>query len=144
MNSAIYFLARMVVALLQAMPLLWVARLGRCGGEVVFWLDGRHRKVALQNLTLCFQAEKSPAQIRALAHENFRRIRENFCCSIKTAGMTEKELRRVMEVRGAGVVAARNAEHPEESLIFASGHFGNFELFARLSAFIGGYQIAST
>jgi KDO2-lipid IV(A) lauroyltransferase len=121
-----------------------VARLGRCGGEAVFWLDGRHRKVALQNLTLCFQGEKSPAEIRALAHENFRRIGENFCCSIKTASMTEKELKRVMEVSGMAAVPAANGGRPEANLIFASGHFGNFELFSRLSAFIRGYHIAST
>jgi len=143
-DQTLYLLARMVIALLQAMPLLWVAQLGRCGGEVIFWLDGRHRKVALRNLTLCFQSVKSTAEIRALAHENFRRIGENFCCSVKTASMSEADLRQVMEVTGAGEAEAAHALHPDESLIYATGHFGNFELFARLSAFIGGYHVAAT
>jgi lauroyl/myristoyl acyltransferase len=143
MNNAIYFFGRILVALLQAMPLVWVAQLGRCGGEVVFWLDGRHRKVALRNLTLCFQSVKSPAEIRALAHENFRRIGENFCCSVKTAGMTEKQLRRVMQVSGIEAAAA-HAGPREESLIYATGHFGNFELFSRLPSFTSGYHVAST
>jgi lauroyl/myristoyl acyltransferase len=142
-EQVLYFLARMVVALLQAMPLLWVAQLGRCGGEVVFWLDGRHRKVALRNLTLCFHGVKSRQEIRALAHENFRRIGENFCCSVKTAGMTETELKKVMVVNRVGPVASIG-DVPAECLIYATGHFGNFELFARLSAFIGGYQVAAT
>ncbi len=144
MDRTLYFLARMIVALLQAMPLVWVAQLGRCGGEVIFWLDGRHRKVALKNLTLCFQEVKSPREIRALAHENFRRIGENFCCSVKTAGMTEIELKKVMIVNGAGEAEAEHSQHPDECLIYATGHFGNFELFARLSAFISGYQVAAT
>ena len=143
MNYAIFLFARMAVAVLQAMPLLWVAWLGRCGGEVVFWLDGRHRKVALRNLTLSFQAVKSPAEIRALAHENFRRIGENFCCSVKTSGMNETQIRRVLDVSGLEAAAA-TADRQETCVIYATGHFGNFELFSRLPSFISGYQIAST
>ena len=40
-----------LVAFLQALPLTWVARLGRCGGALAYWLDARHRRVALRNLT---------------------------------------------------------------------------------------------
>ncbi len=46
MNTLIYLLGRSVVAVLQALPLVWVARLGRTGGALAFWLDGRHRRVA--------------------------------------------------------------------------------------------------
>ena len=34
MDQVLYFLARAVVAFLQALPLVWVARLGRAGGAV--------------------------------------------------------------------------------------------------------------
>ena len=144
MDKIFYFLARLGVALLQAMPLRWLARLGRGGGELAFWLDARHRKVALQNLTLCFQAEKSPKEIRALAHENFRRIGENFACSVKTASMPEAQLKKIMAVTGAESAAAAGGAHEPKCLIYASGHFGNFELFARLTSFIEGYKIAAT
>ena len=144
MNKALYLLARMAVAVLQAMPLLWVARLGRCGGGVVFWLDARHREVALRNMTLTFQDVKSLREIRALAHENFRRIGENYACSVKTAGMTEQELRKVVAVSGVGAAEAAQAGPLKECRIYAAGHFGNFELFSRMSSFIGGYQVAAT
>jgi len=68
-------------------PLVTVARLGRALGALVFWIDKRHRQVALDNLTLCFGHEKSPEEIRAIAKENFRRIGENYCSAIKTAAM---------------------------------------------------------
>lgn len=144
MDQALYFVGRMIVALLQAMPLLWVARLGRCGGGVVFWLDGRHRRVALHNLTLCFQAVKSPKEIRALAHENFRRIGETYCCAIKTAGMSQIELRKVFEVSGIAPFDPDTVKRPEQNCLYATGHFGNFELFARISTFVPGYQCAAT
>jgi len=144
MDRTFYFIARLVVAFLQAMPLLWVAQLGRSGGGVMFWLDGRHRKVALRNLTLCFQDEKSPREIRALAHENFRRIGEAFCCSVKTAGMSATELKKVLIVNRVAGGQNGHAVSPSECLIYATGHFGNFELFARLSEYIGGYHVAAT
>ena len=59
MEFLLYILARTVVALVQALPLTVVARLGRAGGAMFYLLDARHRKVALKNLHRCFGAEKS-------------------------------------------------------------------------------------
>ncbi len=61
MELALYLLARAAVGLTQALPLKWVARLGRGAGGLVYWLDARHRRVARRNLDLCFGQEKSPA-----------------------------------------------------------------------------------
>jgi len=83
METPLYYLARAGVALIQALPLTWVARVGRLGGGLAYWLDARHRRVALRNLTMCFGREKSTAEIRALAKENFRRIGENFAAAAK-------------------------------------------------------------
>src|ERR1039458_2658679 len=91
METALYNVARAFVACLQALPLMWVARLGRLLGGLAYWMDARHRRVALSNLTMCFGREKSPAEVRALARENFRRIGESFACSIKTAAMSFDE-----------------------------------------------------
>src|SRR5438034_3259474 len=86
MDMLLYGLARAVIAALQALPLRFVARVGRFGGALAYWLDARHRRVILDNLQLCFGAEKSPKKIRALAKEHFRRLGENYCCAAKTAG----------------------------------------------------------
>ena len=85
MDKLLYLSARAMVAILQALPLTLVARLGRAGGGLAFRLDARHRRVALKNLAMCFGREKSPAEIHALARENFRRIGENFASAVKTA-----------------------------------------------------------
>jgi KDO2-lipid IV(A) lauroyltransferase len=85
MEPVVYFLARVLVWGLQALPLRVVARLGRAMGGLGYWVDARHRRVALRNLTLCFGGEKTPGALRGLARENFRRIGESFACAIKTA-----------------------------------------------------------
>ena len=132
------------MAMVQLLPLKWVARMGRLGGEFLFWIDGRHRKVALKNLTLCFQATKSPREIRALAKENFRRIGEVYCCAVKAAGMSEEAMRKVMDVTGAQSLDPQHPAPQAENCIYATGHFGNFELFSRLPMFVRGYQCAAT
>lgn len=100
MNTIIYHLGRVVIALIQWLPLPLVARLGRMGGGLAFCLDARHRRVAQKNLSMCFGGEKSPAEIAAITRENFRRLGENYVCAIKTAGMSFEELKPHLEFTG--------------------------------------------
>src|SRR5438093_7254585 len=100
MDWLLYYPALALVKVLQALPLRRVARLGRAGGALAWWLDARHRRVALENLTMSFGAEKSAAEIRALARENLRRIGESYACAIKTATMSVEELRPHLEFVG--------------------------------------------
>jgi KDO2-lipid IV(A) lauroyltransferase len=145
MNTLLYCLARLVIAALQALPLPVVARLGRAGGTVAWWLDARHRRVALSNLNWCFAAEKSPAEIRALAKEHFRRMGENYACAVKTAGMSNGELNEVLEVTGTEKVSQPPpGAHSPGSCVMAIGHFGNFELYARCTGFAPTFQLATT
>jgi KDO2-lipid IV(A) lauroyltransferase len=144
METPLYWLARALVALLQALPLTWVARLGRLGGELAYWLDARHRRVARRNLAMCFGQEKSPAQLRALARENFRRIGENYTCAIKTASMSYQELRPRVEFVGNPRIISPPADHKPQSVVAAIGHFGNFELYARFGQFAPACKCATT
>ena len=144
MNTLIYLLGRSVVAVLQALPLVWVARLGRTGGALAFWLDGRHRRVCLNNLTLCFGKEKSPEEIRALAKENFRRIGENYASAVKTAAMTPWQMLPHFDLTLARSILPHEADAGPQSRIVALGHFGNFELYARFGQFVPIFKCATT
>ena len=144
MDTLIYWFARAVVAGIQVLPLQWVARFGRRGGALAYWLDARHRRVALKNLTLCFGGEKSPEEIRALARENFRRIGENFACAVKTAAMNFEALRPQVEFVGIERLPRKNAGQSPPNVVVAVGHFGNFELYARFGQFCPDYQCATT
>ena len=144
MEHILYLLARTAIALIQALPIRWVARLGRCGGAVAFWLDRRHRRVALANLTRCFSTEKSPAEIKAIAKENFRRLGEVYCCSVKSAAMSDDEIKTIFAVKGGEKIPATEPDGRLTNRAFTGGHFGNFELFTRVSAFIPGYRCLAT
>jgi lauroyl/myristoyl acyltransferase len=144
MEAPLYYLARLLVAVVQALPLTWVARLGRLVGGLAYWLDARHRRVALRNLAMCFGGEQSPAHLRALARENFRRIGENFACAIKTAAMSFEELRPRVEFVGNPRILSPAAGQKPQNAVAAIGHFGNFELYARFGQFAPAYQCATT
>ena len=143
MELLLYLPVRALVAFVQALPLTWVARLGRAGGALAWWLDGRHRRVALRNLTMCFGQEKSPGEIRALARENFRRIGENFACAARTAAMSHEDLRPRVEFV-ANELLSPPAGHAPKSVVAAIGHFGNFELYARFGQFAPAFKCATT
>ncbi len=142
-DGILYYLARALVFGLQKLPLRTVARLGRFGGGFAYVLDRRHRRVAIQNLQQCYGGDKSAAEIRAIARENLRRIGENYACGIKTASMDEAEIRNCLEFSGGEhITDAAQANRP--SRIVAIGHFGNFELYARIVYWIHGFQPATT
>jgi KDO2-lipid IV(A) lauroyltransferase len=144
MDKLLYLFARAIIAILQALPLKLVARLGRAGGALAFWLDARHRRVALQNLERCFGNEKSPREIRAIAKEHFRRLGENYCCAIKTAVMTPSQMLPHFAFTGADKILPHEANAGPQSRIVAIGHFGNFELYARFGQFVPIFKCATT
>jgi KDO2-lipid IV(A) lauroyltransferase len=144
MGLLLYLLARAVVGALQVLPLRCVARIGRAAGALAYVVDARHRRVTVANLTLCFGSEKSPAEIRAVARENFRRIGENYCCAIKTSAMSDSQIRGVLEVAGVDKIHHSDAGQPTGSRMICIGHFGNFELYARCVMFAPGFQFATT
>jgi lauroyl/myristoyl acyltransferase len=144
METALYWLARGTIALLQALPLTAVARLGRLGGALAYVLDARHRRVALANLTACFGAERSSVDIRALARENFRRIGESYACLVKTSSMNAAQLLPHLEMVGAEKLRSTPSADPVQSRVVAIGHFGCFEIYARTALFVPEFRPLTT
>jgi lauroyl/myristoyl acyltransferase len=144
MEILLYCLALGLVHSLQALPLTLVAWVGRRVGGMAYYVDGRHRRVARENLTLAFQDEKNPKELRALAREHFRRLGENYACAIKTASMKPAALARHVQFVGTRPFLPPSEYDLPRSRLFALGHFGNFELYARAGQFVPGYKGVTT
>lgn len=138
MNLLIYWLGRLLVSFIQSLPLTWVARLGRACGTLIYRVDARHRKVVRQNLAMCFGQEKTREEIEAIARENFRRIVEGYFCAVKTIAMTREQLRPHLEFSGVERLS------PPRRVVVAIGHFGNFEIHARIGDRLPEYASATT
>ena len=137
MSALLYYVLLALLKILQTLPMAAVVTLGRAGGGLAYYLDARHRRVAVENLRRCFAAEKTPAEIRALAREHFRRLGENYAGAVKAAGMTDEALRPHLESMGADKLQGRHA-------VFVIGHFGNFEAYARLGSYATHTRLATT
>jgi lauroyl/myristoyl acyltransferase len=142
MDAILYLLVRFLIILVQAMPLTLAARVGRAGGALAYVLDFRHRRVARENLALCFGDEMFQEQITGIAKENFRRIGENFACAIKTSAMNWEEVKKHVEFGSLEKLGLKDAPH--ESRVIAIGHLGNFELYARFGEWVPGFVTATT
>lgn len=140
----LYYLALGVIRTLQALPLVWVAWLGRQAGGLVWLVDARHRRVALENLTHAFKDEKTGPELRALTREHFRRLGENYASAVKTASMKPAALAPHLSFVGAERLRAAAPGETPPSRVIAIGHFGNFELYAWAAHFIAGYRMVTT
>ncbi len=142
MDYLLYLIVKSLVIFLQALPLRWVAQLGRLGGGLVYGLDRRHRRMAIRNLTEIFGDQKSEREIVLLARENFRRLGENYCSAIKTASMSAEAL--APHLKMVGFEKIQDLETARKSWVAAVGHFGNFELYARIGWPGSDFQVATT
>ncbi|MEN9676545.1 MAG: hypothetical protein RIS76_2441, partial [Verrucomicrobiota bacterium] len=125
MKFAFYRMVQAFIALIQCLPLGVVSWFGRTGGWIGWCFDSRHRRVAIENLTHAFGAEKSAEEIRAIARENYLRLGANYLCLVKIAAMPAERLKPHLEWTGLDRVTQADGR----SGILAIGHFGNFELF---------------
>jgi lauroyl/myristoyl acyltransferase len=143
METIVYWIVKGFMAFLQMLPLKLVGFMGRCGGGAVYYLDRRHRKITIANLTLCFRQEKTPEEILSIARENFKRIGESFACAVKTAAIPGNKIGEIVKVTGVEKFYKKGQQH-FPSIVFATGHFGNFELLGRCNMHTPEYQIATT
>ena len=93
---------------------------------------------------MCLGGEYSKEELQGIAKENFRRLGENYASAIKTAAMTSEELKPHLEFAGVEkIYPDRFGETPPRRVI-AIGHFGNFELYARVADYARGVKSATT
>jgi KDO2-lipid IV(A) lauroyltransferase len=142
-DGVVCVLGRALVLFVQGLPLRWAAGAGRFVGGLCYWLDSRHRRVALRNLAMCFP-NLPEKEIRRLAQENFRRLGENYTCAVKTASMSMDELRPFCRFTGTERIVPAQPGQPSRSRVFAIGHFGNFELYARFGQLFPGHLCVAT
>lgn len=144
MNALIYHAARIALALFQCLPLRLIARLGQALGWIAFHLDRRHRRIALENMGLVFSATHGPEERLGLVRTHFLRLGENYACALKTAGLSAAESRSFLEVTGLELLPRPVLDVPLPRVIVAIGHFGNFEVYAKLAGLIPHHTFAAT
>jgi Kdo2-lipid IVA lauroyltransferase/acyltransferase len=121
-----YVTLRLVEMGLQCFPINLNLRTARLGGDLLYWLDKRHRKVALSNLRASFP-EASEAQLRRMARRS--------CQHLVMVGTEVLCLPRLMQFNQflENLDFSQCTEHfhyiaSRKPVIMVTGHFGNWEM----------------
>ncbi len=128
MQNKIEFVALLIVAkITQLFGFKRVEKLGNVVGDFFFYFLPIRKKVVIKNLSFAFP-EKSPAQIKKLAHENYRSIAKTFLEAFLIPGLSEKKILEM--VKFIGLEELRNSINSGKGVILLTAHFGNWELAA--------------
>lgn len=126
-----------VETLLKRVSVERVAQLGRWVGTCAWWVAGRYRRLALQNLEIAFGAERTQAEKRALAKESFARLGANFLCGLKLPLMAQAEVEQ--RVRMEGLEHVQAADAGKRNIVYAVCHLSCWELLTQVpSLFVFG------
>jgi KDO2-lipid IV(A) lauroyltransferase len=122
-----YAAVRAVRVLVQLLPMSVVRALGSGLGALVYALDRRHRRIAFDNLRAAFPS-RSDLERRVIARGVFRHVSRLLLELLKVDAMTPGALSSLLESEGDERVW--EAYKRGKGVLFFSGHFGYWEVFA--------------
>ncbi len=137
LHAVEYAAYRVVRAPLVALPHAAARAVGRRLGDLGWWLDGRHRRVALGNLALALP-EIPAAERRRLARACFRHFGSAVCESISASRFGLVELCRRLTLEGWDHFETARAAAGERGFFLLTAHFGLWEVAAHaMGAYAG-------
>jgi KDO2-lipid IV(A) lauroyltransferase len=113
--------------MLAALPHFVARALGATMGMMFYTLDGKHRRVAMTNLSQSFPT-RSPAEVRAIAKAMFRHFGRLLFEMLKFSTLSRAAMLKRVEFEGEE--RARLAYAQGRGVLFFTGHFGFWELHA--------------
>jgi len=120
-------LVRAVAAGVGLLPMAAVRSCGHALGRTMFWVDGFHRRIALENLAHAFPS-RPPAERRALAKNMFAHFGGLLFELLKFGSLSREAMAGLIEVEGTERVV--NAHKQGRGVFFVTGHFGYWEMQA--------------
>lgn len=121
-----YYLVIGLNRVLHLMPMAFSLWLGRRCGAVIYALAGKRRNVTYANLKAAFYAEKTPEELKRLTRDIYSHMGETFTELIAMTKVDKGYVEKYIKIHNLDRVD-RASKNPK-GMIFASAHFGNWEL----------------
>jgi KDO2-lipid IV(A) lauroyltransferase len=109
--------------------------MGRGLGNVMYYLDFEHRKLALQNLHIAFGREKSEREIRSIAKKSFQNLGMMTIEFFRLPEMNVEAFQGKVNIEGLEIY--KKALNNKKGVLLLLSHFGNWELMGMMSKFLG-------
>jgi KDO2-lipid IV(A) lauroyltransferase len=108
---------------------------GRQLGNVMYYLDMEHRRIAVQNLHLAFGQEKSEEEIRSIAKKSFQNLGMNVVEFFRLPETDVEGFEKKVSIEGLEIY--KQALDNKKGILLLLSHFGNWELMGLMSKFLG-------
>jgi KDO2-lipid IV(A) lauroyltransferase len=120
---------------INVLPEGFALRMGRQLGNVMYYLDLEHRRVAIQNLHIAFGGEKSEREMRSIANRTFQNLGMMIIEFFRIPRMDVKTFKERVKIEG--LEEALSLLEKKKGVLLLIGHFGNWELMGLMSKVIG-------
>jgi heptosyltransferase-2 len=141
MDRVVFAIYRAVSAILGALPIRVVFRIGWGLGSLAYWVAPPYRRLVLHNLKIALGREKTPAELRAIARRHFATLGANLFSNIKLPKLSREELQKVVTVEGLETMREGNINHG--GFVMVISHLGSWEMFAQLSPIVFGCKVGT-
>lgn len=136
LDYLVYLAVRVAVCALQCLSVESARAAGRTIGRIAYLVDGRHRRIAFENLRAAFGGRYSEPELRRLV----RRVYEHFAQVAVEIALIPRKLhvanwKRYVRVEPSA--AAMDLIVQDRAKILVSGHFGNWEMAGFVIAAVG-------
>jgi KDO2-lipid IV(A) lauroyltransferase len=138
-SRAIFYLMSTILHVLSLIPDFILYPIGMLGGLIGYWLDRRHIKIGLKNLSIAFP-ERSEDERRRILRASYINLGKGLSEYVRLAGFFHTRLRDRVTYDRYQYWQDVMRENPGKGIVVLTGHFGNFELFACAHA-MHGHQI---
>jgi KDO2-lipid IV(A) lauroyltransferase len=137
----VFSLFRFLRALFYLVPRRLCLGAGAALGGLLFYLDRRHRRLALSNLDKAFGRELSPAERRRIARNSFKNFGRVVADILKWTQLREPEKEKLLTIEGEEYI--RRALEEGKGVLLFSAHLGNWEVAALAISKIGRLSVVA-
>jgi len=134
MHSALAAVLRLFFLLFSCIPARWCGAIGAGLGRLVFLIDGRHRKVALDNLSMVY-AKRPSSWHKRIARESFAEMGRTVMELPHVYMRSKASLLACVEIEGKEVLDTALASG--DGVMLMACHHSNWELGALVFSMLG-------
>ncbi|MDH4257696.1 MAG: lysophospholipid acyltransferase family protein [Candidatus Aminicenantes bacterium] len=134
-----YFVFQILKALIFILPRKLCISAGKIFGLTLYYLDRRHRRIALSNLNIAFGKELPSNELKKIARGSFKHFGSVLMDIIKFPRLSEKKKNQLIRVEGEEHL--RRALRENKGVITFSAHFGSWEIIQYFISQMGKFTV---